>query len=173
CNEGSQLIELTGSTRTRVLGSDVGCAGSGVVAGNWQKKEEKGGVVFGQEADIKHLLRINGTQGSGSKSTTTKSAGKWKTPTLNETSLAIPIGLETERSASSSVIHVGDLKAQLLNKGIAIRVISPTSVSRPQLKSNRMEDRVMLNNSQGKKQEVEEHRRNVKFSKNKTPVGLR
>nr|GEY63714.1 hypothetical protein [Tanacetum cinerariifolium] len=40
--------------------------------------------------------------------------------------------------------------------------------SRPQLKSNPMEDRVMLNNSQGKKQEVEDHRRNVKFSKNKT-----
>nr|GFD35319.1 hypothetical protein [Tanacetum cinerariifolium] len=34
-------------------------------------------------------------------------AGKWKTPTLNETSLAIPIGLETERSAGSSVMHVG------------------------------------------------------------------
>nr|GEZ06429.1 hypothetical protein [Tanacetum cinerariifolium] len=33
-----------------------------------------------------------------------------------------------------------------------------------------MEDRVMLNNSQGKKQEVEDHRRNVKFSKNKTTV---
>nr|GFB61089.1 integrase, catalytic region, zinc finger, CCHC-type, peptidase aspartic, catalytic [Tanacetum cinerariifolium] len=33
-----------------------------------------------------------------------------------------------------------------------------------------MEDRVMLNNSQGKKQEVEDHRRNVKFSKNKTSV---
>nr|GEX50077.1 ribonuclease H-like domain-containing protein [Tanacetum cinerariifolium] len=49
-------------------------------------------------------------------------------------------------------------------------VIPPTSVSRPQLKSNRMEDRVMLNNSQGKKQEVEDHRRNVKFSKNKTTV---
>nr|GEW33536.1 retrovirus-related Pol polyprotein from transposon TNT 1-94 [Tanacetum cinerariifolium] len=47
-------------------------------------------------------------------------------------------------------------------------VIPPTSVSRPQLKSNPMEDRVMLNNSQGKKQEVEDHRRNVKFSKNKT-----
>nr|GFD44974.1 hypothetical protein [Tanacetum cinerariifolium] len=30
-----------------------------------------------------------------------------------------------------------------------------------------MEDRVMLNNSQGKKQEVEDHRKNVKFSKNK------
>nr|GFA65906.1 hypothetical protein [Tanacetum cinerariifolium] len=33
-----------------------------------------------------------------------------------------------------------------------------------------MEDRVMLNNSQGKKQEVEDHRRNVTFSKNKTSV---
>nr|GFB68064.1 hypothetical protein [Tanacetum cinerariifolium] len=31
-------------------------------------------------------------------------------------------------------------------------VIPPTSVSRPQLKSNPIEDRVMLNNSQGKKQ---------------------
>nr|GEY56349.1 hypothetical protein [Tanacetum cinerariifolium] len=50
------------------------------------------------------------------------------------------------------------------------RVIPPTSVSRPQLKSNRMEDRVLLTNSQGKKQEVEDHRRNVKFSKNKMPV---
>nr|GEW35212.1 hypothetical protein [Tanacetum cinerariifolium] len=63
-----------------------------------------------------------------------------------------------------------DMKAQLQDKGVAIRVIPTTSVSRPQLKSNPMEDRVMLNNSQGKKQEVEEHRRNVKFSKNKTSV---
>nr|GEV44167.1 hypothetical protein [Tanacetum cinerariifolium] len=47
---------------------------------------------------------------------------------------------------------------------------SPISVSRPQLKSNQMEDRVMLNNSQGKKQEVEDNRRNVKFSKNKMSV---
>nr|GEU54284.1 integrase, catalytic region, zinc finger, CCHC-type, peptidase aspartic, catalytic [Tanacetum cinerariifolium] len=49
-------------------------------------------------------------------------------------------------------------------------VIPTTSFSRPQLKSNPMEDRVMLNNSQGKKQDVEDHRRNVKFSKNKTSV---
>nr|GEW72832.1 hypothetical protein [Tanacetum cinerariifolium] len=49
-------------------------------------------------------------------------------------------------------------------------VIFSTSVSRPQLKSNQMEDRVMLNNSQGKKQEVEDLRRNVKFSNNKTSV---
>nr|GEX01664.1 hypothetical protein [Tanacetum cinerariifolium] len=50
------------------------------------------------------------------------------------------------------------------------RVIPPTSVSRPQLKSNQIEDRVMLNKSQGKKQEVEDHCRNVKFSKNKTSI---
>ncbi|GJY47014.1 hypothetical protein Tco_0436077 [Tanacetum coccineum] len=49
-------------------------------------------------------------------------------------------------------------------------VIPNTSVSRPQLKSNRMGDRVMPNNSQGKKQEVEDHRRNFKFSNNKTSV---
>nr|GFA75409.1 integrase, catalytic region, zinc finger, CCHC-type, peptidase aspartic, catalytic [Tanacetum cinerariifolium] len=33
-----------------------------------------------------------------------------------------------------------------------------------------MEDRVLLNNSQRKKQEVEDHRRNVKFSKNKMSI---
>nr|GEW77723.1 hypothetical protein [Tanacetum cinerariifolium] len=49
-------------------------------------------------------------------------------------------------------------------------VILTTSVNRPQLKSNPIEDRVLLNNSQGKKHEVEDHRRNVKFSKNKTYV---
>nr|GEU56594.1 retrovirus-related Pol polyprotein from transposon TNT 1-94 [Tanacetum cinerariifolium] len=49
-------------------------------------------------------------------------------------------------------------------------VILTTIVSRPQLKINPMEDRVMLNNSRGKKQEVEDQRRNVKLSKNKTFV---
>nr|GEW98844.1 hypothetical protein [Tanacetum cinerariifolium] len=49
-------------------------------------------------------------------------------------------------------------------------VILTTSVNRPQLKSNPMGDRVMRNNSQGKKQEVEDQHRNVKLSKNKTSV---
>nr|GEW18025.1 retrovirus-related Pol polyprotein from transposon TNT 1-94 [Tanacetum cinerariifolium] len=40
----------------------------------------------------------------------------------------------------------------------------------PQLKSNPTGDRVMRNNSQGKKQEVEDQHRNVKLSKNKTSV---
>nr|GEZ21026.1 hypothetical protein [Tanacetum cinerariifolium] len=49
-------------------------------------------------------------------------------------------------------------------------VIPTTSVSRPQLKSNPIGDNVMHNNSQGKKQDVEDHHRSVKFSKNKTSV---
>ncbi|GKE32318.1 hypothetical protein Tco_1451640 [Tanacetum coccineum] len=46
-------------------------------------------------------------------------------------------------------------------------VIPTTSVSRPQLKSNQMGNRVMPNNSQGKKQEVEDRRKNFKFLNNK------
>nr|GEU59793.1 copia protein [Tanacetum cinerariifolium] len=48
------------------------------------------------------------------------------------------------------------------------RVIPITNVSRPQLKSNPQGDRVLCSNSRGKKLEVEDHRRNVKFPKNKT-----
>ncbi|GJR08841.1 retrovirus-related pol polyprotein from transposon TNT 1-94 [Tanacetum coccineum] len=51
-----------------------------------------------------------------------------------------------------------------------LRVIPTTSVSRPQIKSTRLEDSVLHNNSQGKKQEVEDHYRNFKFSNNKTSV---
>nr|GEW81758.1 hypothetical protein [Tanacetum cinerariifolium] len=49
-------------------------------------------------------------------------------------------------------------------------VILTTSVSRPQLKSNPMGDRVMRNNSQVKKREVEDQSRNVKLPNNKTSV---
>nr|GEZ42729.1 hypothetical protein [Tanacetum cinerariifolium] len=42
--------------------------------------------------------------------------------------------------------------------------------SQPQPKSNPQGDKVMHNNSQGKKQEVEDQRRSVKLSKNKTSV---
>nr|GEU33144.1 integrase, catalytic region, zinc finger, CCHC-type, peptidase aspartic, catalytic [Tanacetum cinerariifolium] len=61
-------------------------------------------------------------------------------------------------------------KYECLEKELSKRVIPTTSVSRPQLKSNPMEDKVLLTNSQGKKQEVEDLRRDVKFSKNKTSV---
>nr|GEV02292.1 integrase, catalytic region, zinc finger, CCHC-type, peptidase aspartic, catalytic [Tanacetum cinerariifolium] len=52
----------------------------------------------------------------------------------------------------------------------SIGVILTTSVSRPQLKSNPLGDRITRNNSQGKKQEIEDQRRSVKFPKNKTFV---
>ncbi|GJU35976.1 hypothetical protein Tco_1184330 [Tanacetum coccineum] len=43
-------------------------------------------------------------------------------------------------------------------------------VSRPQLKSNQLEDRVLHNNSEGNKHQVEDHCRNSKFSNKKTSV---
>nr|GEW30536.1 hypothetical protein [Tanacetum cinerariifolium] len=67
-------------------------------------------------------------------------------------------------------LELEDLKAQLQDKCIVIRLIPTTSVSRPQLKSNPMGDSVMHNNSQGKKQDVEDHHGSVKFSKNITSV---
>nr|GEX64801.1 hypothetical protein [Tanacetum cinerariifolium] len=71
-----------------------------------------------------------------------------------------------------------DLKAQLQDKGIVISELKKLIAklkgksvdTKPQLKSNPMEDRVMLNNSKGKKQEVEDQRRNVKLSNNKTSI---
>ncbi|GKA69667.1 retrovirus-related pol polyprotein from transposon TNT 1-94 [Tanacetum coccineum] len=47
-------------------------------------------------------------------------------------------------------------------------VTPTTSVGRPQLKRNQLEDRVMPNNSQGKKQNVEDHHRIFKFSNRKS-----
>ncbi|GJX12110.1 retrovirus-related pol polyprotein from transposon TNT 1-94 [Tanacetum coccineum] len=63
-----------------------------------------------------------------------------------------------------------DIRKTNTRVSFSTRVIPTTSVSRPQLKSNRMGDRVMPNNSQGKKQEVEDHHKNFKFSNNKTSV---
>ncbi|GJS17245.1 retrovirus-related pol polyprotein from transposon TNT 1-94 [Tanacetum coccineum] len=60
-----------------------------------------------------------------------------------------------------------DIRKTNKHVSFSTRVILTTSVSRPQLKSNQLEDRVMHNNSQGKKQQVDDHRRNFNFSNNK------
>nr|GEV18672.1 hypothetical protein [Tanacetum cinerariifolium] len=73
---------------------------------------------------------------------------------------------DLEVAFRKSTCYIRDLKGNDLLTG----VIPTTSVSRPQLKNNLMEDRVLLNNSKGKKQKVEDQRRNVKLSKNKTSV---
>nr|GFA60767.1 integrase, catalytic region, zinc finger, CCHC-type, peptidase aspartic, catalytic [Tanacetum cinerariifolium] len=109
-----------------------------------------------------------------------KSAGNVNFPIGTKTSLAIPAGVQIARLASSRVIRVEISSGSPSFSGNFFKItaeqfslkgaIPTTSVSRPQLKSNPIEDRVKLNNSQGKKQEVENHHRNVKFSKNKTSV---
>nr|GEU86916.1 hypothetical protein [Tanacetum cinerariifolium] len=96
------------------------------------------------------------------------------------TSFAKPEFLKKAQRANPRLYYIGCYKDNLAlmfatesDEVIRLeneRVIPTTSVSRPQLKSNAMEDRVLLNNSQGKKQDVEDHRRNAKFSKNKTSV---
>ncbi|GJU04200.1 hypothetical protein Tco_1114538 [Tanacetum coccineum] len=63
-----------------------------------------------------------------------------------------------------------DIKKTNKRVFFSTRVIPTTSVSRPQLKSNQLENRVMPNSSQGKKQEVEYYHRNFKFSNNKTSI---
>ncbi|GJS51030.1 hypothetical protein Tco_0624392 [Tanacetum coccineum] len=57
--------------------------------------------------------------------------------------------------------EIQDLKAQLQDKNIAIRVAHKTNVSRPQPRSNQMKDKVVPNTShvKFKKTEVEEHPR--------------
>ncbi|GJV20709.1 retrovirus-related pol polyprotein from transposon TNT 1-94 [Tanacetum coccineum] len=62
-----------------------------------------------------------------------------------------------------------DIRKTNKHVSFSTRVISTTSVSRPQLKSNQMEDRVLPNNSQGKMKEIEDHRRNLKT---KQPVAV-
>ncbi|GKF47465.1 hypothetical protein Tco_0137267 [Tanacetum coccineum] len=63
-----------------------------------------------------------------------------------------------------------DIRKTNKRVSFSIGVIPTTSVSRPHLKSNQLEDKVMPNNSQGKEQNVEDRRRNHKFSNNKTFV---
>ncbi|GJV11589.1 retrovirus-related pol polyprotein from transposon TNT 1-94 [Tanacetum coccineum] len=63
-----------------------------------------------------------------------------------------------------------DIRKTNKRVSFSIGVISITSISIPQLKSNRLEDRVMHNNSEGKKQQVEDHHRNFKFSNNKNSL---
>nr|GEX23778.1 retrovirus-related Pol polyprotein from transposon TNT 1-94 [Tanacetum cinerariifolium]GEX49806.1 retrovirus-related Pol polyprotein from transposon TNT 1-94 [Tanacetum cinerariifolium] len=75
--------------------------------------------------------------------------------------------VETKFEKSSVIRQPIAFKSQ---RQSVIGVIPTTSISITQLKSNQMEDRVMPNNSQEKKQEVEDQRRNFKFLNNKTSI---
>ncbi|GJT86861.1 integrase, catalytic region, zinc finger, CCHC-type containing protein, partial [Tanacetum coccineum] len=87
--------------------------------------------------------------------------------------------VETKFAKSSVIRQPNTFKSQtqsflgkptIFSDSLEEKDFSKSNVSRPQLKSNQLKDRVMSNNSQGKKQEVEDHRRNFKFSNNKMSV---
>ena len=78
--------------------------------------------------------------------------------------------LDTRKTQTRTIQLPQDNKKTNKRVSFSTGVIPTTSVSRPQLKSNRLEDRVLPNNSEVKTKKVEEHRRNSKFSKNKTSV---
>ncbi|GKD58843.1 hypothetical protein Tco_1296352, partial [Tanacetum coccineum] len=62
--------------------------------------------------------------------------------------------VETKFEKPSVIRQSNAFKSQ---RQSVLGVISTTSVSRPQLKRNLLEDRVLHNNSEGKKQQVEDH----------------
>nr|GFD05789.1 hypothetical protein [Tanacetum cinerariifolium] len=100
-------------------------------------------------------------------------------PTKARTSKLPPDSRKTTKRVSFSIgvilttsVSRPQLKSNPIEDRVMLnnRVIPTTSVSRPHLKSNPKGDRVLRSNSHGKKLEVEEHRRSVKLFKNKMPV---
>ncbi|GJY20449.1 hypothetical protein Tco_0393015 [Tanacetum coccineum] len=93
-------------------------------------------------------------------------------PIFKNTNVIAPGMYKVHTKTNQTRTHWLPQDIRKTNKRVSFstRVIPNTSVSRPHLKINQLEDRVMSNNSQGKKQEVEDHRRNFKFSNNKTSV---
>nr|GEV31690.1 retrovirus-related Pol polyprotein from transposon TNT 1-94 [Tanacetum cinerariifolium] len=107
-----------------------------------------------------------------SKPVTAQTLPTSKKPCLKNTNVLAPgmYKLHIDHTQARTSKLPQDSKKTNKRVSFSIGVILTTSVSRPQLKSNLQGDRVMHNNSLGKKNEVEDHRRSVKLSKNKTSV---
>nr|GFB12443.1 integrase, catalytic region, zinc finger, CCHC-type, peptidase aspartic, catalytic [Tanacetum cinerariifolium] len=107
-----------------------------------------------------------------SKSVTTQTLPTKKKSCLKNTNMLAPgmYKIHTDHTQARTSKLPQDSKKTNKSVSFSTGVIPTTSVSRPQLKSNPKGDRVLRSNSHGKKLEVEEHRRNVKLSKNKMPV---
>nr|GFB87062.1 hypothetical protein [Tanacetum cinerariifolium] len=118
------------------------------------------------------LVTKNNVSNDFSKPVTAQILAPNKKSILKNTNVLAPgmykLHIKPTQTRTSQLPH--DFRKTNKRMSFSTGVIPTTSVSRPQLKSNQMEDKVMLNNSQGKKQDVEDHRKNVKFSKNKTSV---
>nr|GFB50322.1 hypothetical protein [Tanacetum cinerariifolium] len=114
----------------------------------------------------------NNTSNDFSKPVTAQTLPTNKKSILKNTNVLTPgmYKLHTEPNQTRTSQLPQDSRKTNKRVSFSTGVISTTSVSRPQLKSNPMGDRVLRNNSYGKKQEVEDHCRSVKLPKNKTSV---
>nr|GEU51673.1 hypothetical protein [Tanacetum cinerariifolium] len=118
------------------------------------------------------LVTQNNVSNDFSKPVTAQTLPPNKKSILKNTNVLAPrmYKLYTEPNQARTSQLPQDYRKTNKRVSFSIGVIPTTSVSRPQLKSNQMRNRVMRNNSQGKKLEVEDHRRSVKLPKNKTSV---
>nr|GEY80754.1 integrase, catalytic region, zinc finger, CCHC-type, peptidase aspartic, catalytic [Tanacetum cinerariifolium] len=114
----------------------------------------------------------NNVSNDFSKPVTTQTLPPNKKSILKNTNLLAPrmYKLHTEPNQARTSQLPQDSRKTNKRVSFSTGVFLTTSVSRPQLKSNPIGDRVMCNSSQGKKQEVEDQCRSVKLSKNKTSV---
>nr|GFC04176.1 integrase, catalytic region, zinc finger, CCHC-type, peptidase aspartic, catalytic [Tanacetum cinerariifolium] len=114
----------------------------------------------------------NNVSNDFSKPVTAQTLPTNKKPCLKNTNVLAPgmYKLHTDHTRTRTSQLPQDSKKTNKRVSFSTGVISTTSVSKPQLKSNPQGDRVLHNNSQEKKKEVEDHRSSVKLSKNKTSV---
>nr|GEW20263.1 hypothetical protein [Tanacetum cinerariifolium] len=114
----------------------------------------------------------NNVSNDFSKPVTAQTLPPNKKPILKNTNVLAPgmYKLHTEHNQTRTSQLPQDSRKTNKRVSFSTGVIPTTSVSRPQLKSNPMGDNVMQNNSQGKKQDIEDHHMSVKFTKNKTFV---
>ncbi|GJV31394.1 hypothetical protein Tco_1391794 [Tanacetum coccineum] len=117
--------------------------------------------------DLKAQLQDKGIAISELKKLIEKMKGKYVETKFEKSSvIRQPNAFKSQRQSVLVTAHIlsQNVKSNLKNTNVISLeiVISTTSVSRPQLKSNRLEDRVMYKNSEGKKQQVDDNRRNFK-----------
>nr|GEW10218.1 integrase, catalytic region, zinc finger, CCHC-type, peptidase aspartic, catalytic [Tanacetum cinerariifolium] len=131
-------------------------------------KFEKSSIIRQSDAFQSHRPSILGKPAIFSNSFVRKDFSKSKSVTQTNVSndFSKPVTAQTLPPNKKSILKNTNVLAPEIYKLYTHHNQTRTS----QFKSNPMGNRVMRNNSQGKKQEVEDHRRNVKLPKNKTAV---
>nr|GEZ43672.1 hypothetical protein [Tanacetum cinerariifolium] len=114
----------------------------------------------------------NNVSNDFSKPVTAQTLPSNKKSILKNTNVLAPgmYKLHTDHNQARKSQLPQDSKKTNKRVSFSTEVIPTTSVSIPHLKSNPVGDSVLHNNSQGKKKDVEDHHRSVKFSKSKTSV---